>query len=146
MWGLAFKPNTDDVRFAPSITLVKALLAEGAAVRAYDPEATEKARAIMPEVTYCADAYQAAEGADVILIVTEWDQFRQMDWKRLLSAVEQPLVIDGRNVFNPEEITRKGFRYVSIGRVDALPWQPGASEKANLSSWPADKNADEVPA
>ena len=100
VWGLAFKPNTDDVRFAPSITLVRALLAEGAAVRAYDPEATEKAKAVIPEVTYCSDAYQAAEGADAILIVTEWDEFRQMDWTRLLSTVEQPLVIDGRNVFS----------------------------------------------
>jgi UDPglucose 6-dehydrogenase len=146
MWGLAFKPNTDDVRFAPSITLVKALLAEGAAVHAYDPEATEKARAVFPEITYCSDAYQAAEGADAILIVTEWDEFRQMDWTRLLLTVEQPLVIDGRNVFNPEEISRKGFRYVSIGRVDALPGQPGAAEKVNPSPWQADEKAQEVPA
>jgi UDPglucose 6-dehydrogenase len=120
VWGLAFKPNTDDVRFAPSITLVKTLLAEGVAVRAYDPEATEKARAMVPEVVYCADAYQAAEGADAILIATEWDEFRRMDWKRLLSIVEQPLIIDGRNVFNPDEISREGFRYVSIGRVEVM--------------------------
>jgi UDPglucose 6-dehydrogenase len=120
VWGLAFKPNTDDVRFAPSITLVKTLLAEGVAVRAYDPEATEKARAIVPDVVYCADAYHAAEGADAILIATEWDEFRRMDWKRLLSIVEQPLIIDGRNVFNPDEISREGFRYVSIGRVEVM--------------------------
>lgn len=147
VWGLAFKPNTDDVRFAPSITLVKALLTEGAAVRAYDPEATEKARAVLPEVTYCADAYQAAEGADAILIVTEWDEFRQMNWKLLLSVVEQPLVIDGRNVFSPEEITQNGFRYVSIGRVDALPSQSAIDgEKIDPSSVPADKEVREVPA
>jgi UDPglucose 6-dehydrogenase len=145
VWGLAFKPNTDDVRFAPSITLVRALSAEGAAVRAYDPEATEKARAILPEVTYCADAYEAAEGADAILIVTEWDEFRQMDWKRLLSAVEQPVVVDGRNMFVPEEITQKGFRYVSIGRVDALPCQTVGSEKID-ASWPAVNNVQEVSA
>ena len=146
MWGLAFKPNTDDVRFAPSITLVKALLAEGAVVQAYDPEATEKARAVLPEITYCGDAYQAAEAADAILIVTDWDEFRKMDWKRLLASVQQPLVIDGRNVFNPEEISRKGFRYVSIGRVDAVPGQSGAAEKVNRSPWQADRNAQEVPA
>jgi UDPglucose 6-dehydrogenase len=145
IWGLAFKPNTDDVRFAPSITLVKALLAEGAAVRAYDPEAMERAKVLLPEVTYCADAYQAAEGADAILIVTEWDEFRQMDWNRLLSTVEQPLVIDGRNVFVPEEISRKGFRYVSIGRIDALPHQPSNPEKID-SSWPAVNKVQEVPA
>lgn len=145
MWGLAFKPNTDDVRFAPSINLVKALLAEGVVVRAYDPEATEKARAVIPEVTYCSDAYQAAEGADAILIVTEWDEFRQMDWTRLLSSVEQPLVIDGRNVFTPEEISRNGFRYVSIGRVDALPCQATAAEKSGPSCLRAD-SVYEVPA
>src|ERR1017187_8743331 len=147
VWGLAFKPNTDDVRFAPSITLVKALLTEGAAVRAYDPEATEKARAVLPGVTYCTDAYQAAEGADAILIVTEWDEFRQMNWKRLLSVVEQPLVIDGRNVFSLEEITQNGFRYVSIGRVDALPSQSvPAGEKIDQLSLQAGKDAQEVPA
>jgi len=146
VWGLAFKPNTDDVRFAPSITLVKALLTEGVEVRAYDPEAIEKSRAVLPEVTYCADAYQAAEGADAIVIVTEWDEFRQMDWERLLSSVEQPLVIDGRNVFSPEEIRRQGFRYVSIGRVDALPWQPDAREKIDPSSLPADNSMHEIPA
>jgi UDPglucose 6-dehydrogenase len=147
VWGLAFKPNTDDVRFAPSLALVKALLEEGAVISAYDPEATEKARAVLPEITYCADAYQAAAGADAILIVTEWDEFRQMDWKRLLSAVEQPLVIDGRNVFRPEEISRHGFRYVSIGRVDALPSQSAvAGEKVYPSSVQADKDVREVPA
>ncbi len=146
LWGLAFKPNTDDVRFAPSIALVKALLAEGAAVRAYDPEASEKARAILPEVSYCADPYQAAEGADAILIVTEWDEFRQIDWERLLSAVEQPLVIDGRNMFSPEEIGRKGFRYVSIGRVDASPWRPTTDEQTDGLPPRAGGGVQEVPA
>jgi UDPglucose 6-dehydrogenase len=116
VWGLAFKPNTDDVRFAPSIALVRALLDEGAMVSAYDPEAMEKAKAALPNITYCTDPYQAAEGADAIVIVTEWEEFRQVDWKRLLSKVEQPLVIDGRNVFRPEEISWRGFRYISVGR------------------------------
>jgi UDPglucose 6-dehydrogenase len=120
-------------------------LAEGAAVRAYDPEAAEKARAILPEVAYCGDAYQAAEGADAILIVTEWDEFRQMDWGRLLATVEQPLVIDGRNVFVPEEISRKGFRYVSIGRVDASPQQSCSSEKVD-PAWPGVDNPQEISA
>jgi UDPglucose 6-dehydrogenase len=147
VWGLAFKPNTDDVRFAPSLTLVKTLIDEGAVVHAYDPEATEKAKAVMPNITYCADAYQAAAGADAILIVTEWDEFRQMDWKRLLSGVEQPLVIDGRNLFSPEQITRHGFRYVSIGRVDAVPSQAVTiHEKIDPLSVHADKKGREVPA
>ncbi|MGO8795991.1 MAG: UDP-glucose dehydrogenase family protein [Candidatus Sulfotelmatobacter sp.] len=146
LWGLAFKPNTDDVRFAPSINLVKALLAEGAAVRAYDPEAAEKARVLLPEITYCADPYQAAEAADAILIVTEWDEFRQMDWERLLALVEQPLVIDGRNVFHPEEMTRKGFRYISIGRIDASPRKPATGQESAASSSLAGNRAREVSA
>jgi UDPglucose 6-dehydrogenase len=121
VWGLAFKPNTDDVRFAPSIALVKALLAEGASVRAYDPEAMEKAKAILPEITYCADPYEAAEGADAILVVTEWDEFRKMDWSRLATIVERPLIIDGRNTLTREEVAANGFHYIGIGGVSAAP-------------------------
>src|SRR5580700_35033 len=146
VWGLAFKPNTDDVRFAQSIALVESLIDEGAVVHAYDPEATAKAKAVIPNITYCADAYQAAIGADAILIVTEWDEFRQMDWKRLLSTVEQPLMIDGRNMFNPEEIGRKGFRYVSIGRVDAAPWRPATDEQTDGLPPRAGGGVQEVPA
>jgi UDPglucose 6-dehydrogenase len=134
IWGLAFKPNTDDVRFAPAIALVKLLVDEGAQVRAYDPEAMEKAKSALPNITYCANPYEAAEGADAIVIVTEWDEFRQLDWERLLSTVEQPLIIDGRNVFAPEEISRNRFRYVSIGRIDAAPCQPSVDEKIDSSS------------
>src|SRR5271155_2345332 len=96
IWGLAFKPNTDDVRFAPSIPLVKLLLNEGAAVSAYDPRAIEKAKAVLPDINYCSNPYEAAEGADAIVIVTEWDEFRVLDWERLRSAVDHPLIIDGR--------------------------------------------------
>jgi UDPglucose 6-dehydrogenase len=146
VWGLAFKPNTDDVRFAPSLSLVKTLMDEGALVHAYDPEAMEKSKAVIPNITYCADAYQTASGADAILILTEWDEFRQMDWNRVLSAVEQPLVIDGRNIFSPEEITQHGFRYVSIGRVDALPSQSFVREKIDPLSVHANKKVREVSA
>jgi UDPglucose 6-dehydrogenase len=147
LWGLAFKPNTDDVRFAPSLALVKTLMDEGALVQAYDPEATEKAKAVIPNITCCADAYQAAAGTDAILIVTEWDEFRKIDWKRVLSVVEQPLVIDGRNLFSPEEITRHGFRYVSIGRVDAVPSLTiPVHEKIGPLSQHVDKKGPEVPA
>ena len=144
VWGLAFKPNTDDVRFAPSIALVKALVAEGAAVRAYDPEATDKAKAILPELTYCDNPYEAAEGADAILIVTEWDEFRHMDWARLLATVEQPLVIDGRNIFPPDEIARQGFRYVSIGRTDAVP-RTQESRTGGATSMQHGKTIEEIP-
>jgi UDPglucose 6-dehydrogenase len=147
VWGLAFKPNTDDVRFAPSLALVKALMDEGAIVCAYDPKANEKAKVVLPNITYCEDAYQAATRADAILIVTEWDEFRRMDWKRLLAAVEQPLVIDGRNIFSPGEITQHGFRYVSIGRGDALPYQSVVvREKIDSLSVQSDRKIQVVPA
>ncbi len=121
VWGLAFKPNTDDVRFAPSIAIVKALLAEGSVIRAYDPEAVEKARVLLPDVTYCADAYQAAEGADAIVVLTEWDEFRKLDWTRLATLVERPLIIDGRNALPPQELAAHGFHYIGIGGVAATP-------------------------
>ena len=103
---LAFKPNTDDVRFAPSISLVKSLVDEGAHVRAYDPEAMEKAKSVLPNITYCSNPYEAAEGADAIVIVTEWDEFRQIDWDRLRLAVERPLVVDGRNMLDATEVAQ----------------------------------------
>jgi UDPglucose 6-dehydrogenase len=121
VWGLAFKPNTDDVRFAPSIGIVKALLAEGSVIRAYDPEAIEKARVLLPDVTYCADAYQAAEGADAVVLLTEWDEFRKLDWTRLATLVERPLIIDGRNALPPQELAAHGFQYIGIGGVAATP-------------------------
>ena len=145
IWGLAFKPNTDDVRFAPSIALVKALLAEGAAVNAYDPQAMTKARSIIPEIQYCADAYEAAIGSDAILVVTEWDEFRALDWKRVLSIVEQPLIIDGRNALQPEEISHYGFRYVSVGRADILPRRLTESVPHSPTS-KKETNTQEVPA
>lgn len=121
VWGLAFKPNTDDVRFAPSIPLIQTLLAEGAVVSAYDPEAMEKAKIALPEIRYCSDPYEAAQDADAILIVTEWDQFRNVDWNRLKELVERPLIIDGRNMFKETELPSYGFHYVSIGRHSVAP-------------------------
>jgi UDPglucose 6-dehydrogenase len=119
VWGLAFKPNTDDVRFAPAIEIIRALQAEGAEVRAYDPEAMEKAKAIVPEVTYCADAYQAAEGAEAVLLLTEWEEFRKINWSRLMTMVERPLILDGRNALAAEEVASSGFEYIGIGGVAA---------------------------
>jgi UDPglucose 6-dehydrogenase len=121
VWGLAFKPNTDDVRFAPSLSLVRILTQEGAIVSAYDPEAVQKAREVMPDIKYCRDQYEAAEEADAILVVTEWDKFRTTDWERLFSVVEHPLIVDGRNALNSTEVSRHGFHYVSIGRSSVRP-------------------------
>jgi UDPglucose 6-dehydrogenase len=132
VWGLSFKPNTDDVRFSPSIALVKTLLEEGADVRAYDPEAMEKAKSVLPNITYCSNPYQAAEGSDAIVIVTEWDEFREVDWDRLRSIVERPLVVDGRNMFNATDVTRRGFHYISVGRPPMMPEQPPSTASDDL--------------
>ena len=114
--GLTFKPNTDDMRDAPSLAIVQSLLDAGATVRAYDPEGMAMAKALMPEITYCNDAYEAAAGADVVAIVTEWDAFRALDLKRLAAAMAKPVLVDLRNVYSPADMRRAGFVYTSIGR------------------------------
>lgn len=116
--GLAFKPNTDDVRFAPAIDLVNQLLADGARVRVYDPEAMEKARAILSQVEFAASAYEAAEDAEAVVIATEWGQFRQLDWERIRQAMARPLVLDGRNLLSPAQMKTLGFEYFSVGRPE----------------------------
>ncbi len=121
VWGLAFKPNTDDVRFAPSLSIIKRLLAEEAEVQAYDPQAIENAKAKLSDVQYCRDMYEAARGAEAILILTEWDEFLRVDWERLRTLVERPLIIDGRNLYAREQVAARGFEYVGIGRNSDTP-------------------------
>jgi UDPglucose 6-dehydrogenase len=118
--GLAFKPNTDDVRFAPAIDLIRRLMDEGASVRAYDPQAMEKARAILPEVEYSKSAYDAAKGSEALVIATEWPEFRALDWEKIHALMVRPLVIDGRNLLSPGEMRLLGFEYRSFGRPDAV--------------------------
>jgi UDPglucose 6-dehydrogenase len=114
--GLAFKPDTDDMREAPSIPLITGLLDMGAKVRAFDPESMKEARRELPEIDYCNDAYACAEGADALVIVTEWVQFRALDLPRLKTIMKQPVVIDLRNVYRPEDMQELGFVYDSVGR------------------------------
>lgn len=114
--GLAFKPNTDDIRFAPSLEIIRGLLAEGARIRAYDPEAVERMRAIFPEIEYCKNSHDVAQNADALLILTEWEEFRQLDWTRMHGLMARPLVIDGRNLLEPRIMMEKGFEYYSFGR------------------------------
>ncbi|MGA3090284.1 MAG: UDP-glucose/GDP-mannose dehydrogenase family protein [Terriglobales bacterium] len=121
VWGLAFKPNTDDIRFAPALSIIRRLQAEGAQIQAYDPEAMEKAKKEIADITYCRDAYDAAQGADAILLLTEWDEFRQIDWSRLATLVERPLIIDGRNALLREDVIGHGFHYIGIGGISANP-------------------------
>ena len=116
MLGLAFKPNTDDMREAPSIEIARALLKRGAIVRAYDPAANEKARALMPDLDYRRNVHAVARGADGIVVVTEWNEFRQLDLQRLKRTMRRPVVVDGRNIYDPELMRRLGFVYRGIGR------------------------------
>lgn len=116
--GLAFKANTDDIRFAPAIELVSQLLAEGARVKVYDPEAMDRARAILPQIEYTKDAYEAAQGSEALLIATEWNEFRALDWERVHDAMSRPLILDGRNLLSPCDMRTRGFEYHCFGRAD----------------------------
>jgi UDPglucose 6-dehydrogenase len=117
VWGLAFKPRTDDMRDAPSIPLIKMLLAEGADVQAYDPEATRVAKGIFGnKVTFATRNYDALKGADGLAIVTEWSEFRRPDFEKMRKLMRSPVIFDGRNLFEPEQMKQSGFTYYSIGR------------------------------
>lgn len=116
--GLAFKANTDDIRFAPAIDLINQLVTEGARIRAYDPEAMEKARVLMPHVEMPDSAYEAAKDAEALVIATEWKEFRELDWARIRDAMMRPLVLDARNLLNGREMKALGFEYYSVGRQE----------------------------
>jgi UDPglucose 6-dehydrogenase len=118
VWGLSFKPNTDDMREAPSIVLIESLLAAGAKVVAYDPEAIEEARTIFADrITYGKKSYEVVDGADALVIVTEWNEFRRPDIDRVKSLLKTPIIIDGRNLFEPKKMKALGFDYEGIGRM-----------------------------
>jgi UDPglucose 6-dehydrogenase len=118
MWGLAFKPNTDDTREAPAFIVIDELLAAGVTVQAFDPEAMENTREYRfgDRITYAKNAYAALENADALLLVTEWNEFRMPDWKKIKQSLKQPVVFDGRNIYDPVEMAQLGFDYFSIGR------------------------------
>lgn len=114
--GLAFKPNTDDMRDAPSIDIIDLLQKDGAHVRAYDPVAMENAKEVIKDVDFSKDAYEAAEGADLIILLTEWNEFKEMNLKKLKEGLKEARIIDARNVFEPEKLKRLGFSYIGVGR------------------------------
>jgi UDPglucose 6-dehydrogenase len=117
VWGLAFKPKTDDMREAPSVPLIKGLLAAGASVHAYDPEAMKVARGIFgSRISYADNSYAALAGADALAIVTEWNEFREPDYERMRKLMRTPIVFDGRNIYKPETLRSQGFTYLSMGR------------------------------
>ena len=118
--GLAFKPNTDDMRFAPSLDIISQLQKEGAIIKAYDPEAIDRAKSALKDVYYCNNPYDVAKDADALVIITEWNEFKQLDFKKIKSLMRNSLIIDGRNIYNPEELKQEGFSYISIGRKEVV--------------------------
>ncbi len=126
--GLAFKPNTDDMRDAPARDIIGLLHGEGAHIRAYDPVAMENARRLLPNVQYCRDAYEVAQGSDALVIVTEWNEFKHLDMMAIKKAMNRPVLIDGRNIYDPEEMRALGFEYKAVGRGNTSPARLGSAE------------------
>jgi UDPglucose 6-dehydrogenase len=128
--GLAFKPNTDDMRAAKSVEVIRLLREAGVAIKAYDPVASENARALLPaSVRFCASPYEAAEGADALAVITEWNEFKFLNLERVRSLMKRPLIFDGRNLYEPERMRRLGFEYYSIGRKPVLPQEMGNADR-----------------
>jgi len=122
LWGLAFKPDTDDIREAPSLEIIKYLISEGAKVVAYDPEATENVKKLMAnikDISFKDDAYKAADGVDAIIIATEWSEFKSLDIQKIKKLLKKPLIFDGRNLYSPSKMREDGIHYESIGRMIA---------------------------
>ncbi|MBI4335539.1 MAG: UDP-glucose/GDP-mannose dehydrogenase family protein [Candidatus Omnitrophica bacterium] len=114
--GISFKPDTDDIRLAPSIDIIQMLLSEGAHIKAFDPQAMARAKKVLKDVRFCENPYEAARASDCLIIVTEWNEFKELDFKRIKKLLKQPLIIDGRNMYEPETMKKMGFRYVCMGR------------------------------
>ena len=129
--GLTFKPNTDDMRDSPSLAILPLLIEGGATIRAFDPEGMAEAKKLLPDLDYCGDAYQALEGADALVLLTEWNEFRALDLTRVKSLLRRPVMIDLRNIYQPEEMTDAGFVYHSIGRSIVEP-QVGPSQNLRV--------------
>ena len=118
IWGLSFKPNTDDVRFAPSVFIIDKLLEQGFQIYAYDQEATDNIKKIFADkIFYCKDPYQAVNKADALIIVTEWNEFKQIDLNKVKKLMKNPTIFDGRNIYDPSDLKKLGFRYYSVGRT-----------------------------
>jgi len=115
--GLSFKPNTDDIRFSVSLEVIRMLQNEGARIKAYDPQSMPKVKRVLKNISFCQDPYQVAKNSDCLVIMTEWEEFRQLDLRRIKRLLRQPIIIDGRNIFLPKQMSKLGFIYKSIGRV-----------------------------
>jgi UDPglucose 6-dehydrogenase len=118
MLGLAFKPETDDMRDSPTIPIIKGLQQRGAKIRAYDPQAMANAKAFFQDITWCSDAYETAENADALVLATEWNEFRALNFERIKKALREPVVVDLRNIYDPQRMATLGFEYTSVGRAE----------------------------
>lgn len=116
IFGLAFKPNTDDIRFAPALEIIKRLLKEGALIKAYDPKAMERTKMELPEIIYCSDPYETVKNADAMVICTEWDEFKNLNFEKIKNLMKRPFILDGRNIYDKAKMLSLGFEYMSIGR------------------------------
>jgi UDPglucose 6-dehydrogenase len=139
--GLAFKPNTDDLREAPALEIIHLLVQEGAQVQAYDPAAMDHAQQLLPSVRMCGDAYEVAQGAHALILMTDWNEFKSLNMKRIKESMLYPLLVDGRNIYDPKEMSALGFHYRGMGRgydsaqypngsVDTVEAQTSESVKA----------------
>lgn len=115
--GLSFKPNTDDIRFAPALDIIKMLLGEGAVIKAFDPQAMSKVKKVIKDIKFCRDPYETAKGSDCLVIMTEWNEFKELDLKKVKKLMKQPLIVDGRNIYEPEATRKLGFKYICMGRL-----------------------------
>jgi UDPglucose 6-dehydrogenase len=114
--GLTFKPNTDDIREAPAIFIIQELVKKGARIKAFDPAGVDNAKEVLPDIEYTGDAYGTMENADGLVITTEWNQFRNLDWDRIKGLLKNPVVVDLRNIYEPDRMKELGFRYSTVGR------------------------------
>ena len=114
--GLSFKPDTDDMRESPSVEIIQGLQAKGARIQAYDPIAMEASRESLRDVHYCSDAYEAADGVDALLLITAWNEFKQLDMEKIRSVMRGSVLVDGRNIYDPVEMREFGFTYAGVGR------------------------------
>jgi UDPglucose 6-dehydrogenase len=115
--GLSFKPNTDDIRNAPAIDIIRALQSEGAKIKVYDPSAMKKAKEVLDSVRFCKDSYDVSKDSDCLLVLTEWDEFKELDFSKIKKLLKRPFIIDGRNIYEPQRLKKLGFNYVGMGRV-----------------------------
>ena len=126
--GVTFKPNTDDMRESPALDILPALMADGAAVRAYDPKGMDEARGLIPGVEWCGNAYEAMDEADAMVILTEWNEFRLLDLQRMRQLLRSPVMVDLRNIYDPQEMAAAGFFYTGVGRPSSVVLEEASLE------------------